>query len=128
MLGDEDVRGLAESWSAVLSELVEALAGQGGRTPSDLPLTGLSQGEIELLERRVPELSDALPLTPLQEGLLFHALYDQQAPDVYTVQFVLELRGRLDAARLHTAAEALLTRHPQLTAAFLHEGIASRSR
>jgi len=29
-----------------------------------------------------------------QEGLLFHALYDAQAPDVYTVQLVLSLRGR----------------------------------
>ncbi|MBG0567779.1 non-ribosomal peptide synthetase [Actinoplanes aureus] len=125
LLGDDDIRELAESWSKVVSDLVAALAAGGGRTPSDLPLAGLSQGEIELLERRLPDLSDVLPLTPLQEGLLFHALYDEQAPDVYTVQFVLELSGRLDPERLHTAAEALLARHPQLTAAFPHEGIAS---
>ncbi|MDG4810826.1 amino acid adenylation domain-containing protein [Micromonospora sp. WMMD1120] len=125
LLGDEDVRNLADSWSRNLSELVAALATDGGRTPSDLPLAGLGQDDIELVERRVPNLTDVLPLTPLQEGLLFHALYDQQAPDVYTVQFVLELRGRLDAARLRTAADHLLVRHPQLRAAFLHEGIAA---
>jgi hypothetical protein len=36
---------------------------------------------------------DILPLSPLQEGLLFHALYDAQGPDVYTVQLELELEG-----------------------------------
>ena len=77
-----------------------AQPGAGGRTPSDLPLVALSQGEIERLERRYPQLEDVLPLSPLQEGLLFHALYDAQAPDVYTVQLVLALEGPLDAAAL----------------------------
>ena len=68
--------------------------GAGGRTPSDLPLVALSQAEIERLERQYPQIEDILPLSPLQEGLLFHALYDAQAPDVYTVQLVLDSGGR----------------------------------
>ena len=48
----------------------------------------------------MPQIEDVLPLTPLQEGLLFHALYDAPAPDVYTVQLDLELTGALDADRL----------------------------
>ena len=59
--------------------------------PRDLPLVALSQAEIERLERAYPQIEDILPLSPLQEGLLFHALYDAQAPDVYTVQLVLAL-------------------------------------
>ena len=54
--------------------------------------------------RRYPEIEDILPLSPLQEGLLFHALYDAQGPDVYTVQLELELEGLLDAAVLEAAA------------------------
>ncbi|MFD5594861.1 amino acid adenylation domain-containing protein [Streptomyces griseorubiginosus] len=63
---------------------------------------------------------DVLPLTPLQEGLLFHALYEHErdAPDVYVVQLVFELEGPVDADRLRTAAQALLDRHPNLRAAF----------
>ena len=63
---------------------------------------------------------DVLPLTPLQEGLLFHALYEHErdAPDVYVVQLVFALEGPVDAARLRVAAEALLDRHPNLRAAF----------
>ena len=40
-----------------------------------------------------PQIEDILPLSPLQEGLLFHALYDAQAPDIYTTQLVLGLDG-----------------------------------
>ena len=50
------------------------------------------------LESKYPQIEDILPLSPLQEGLLFHALYDAGAPDVYTVQLVLALEGPLDGA------------------------------
>ena len=63
-------------------------------------------------------LSDVWPLTPLQEGLLFHALYDRQGPDVYTVQYVWELDGPLDAGVLAASAAALLDRHANLRAGF----------
>ena len=76
------------------------MPGAGGRTPSDLPLVALTQAEIERLERLYARIEDVLPLSPLQEGLLFHALYDAQAPDVYTVQLELALAGALESARL----------------------------
>ena len=66
-------------------------------------------------------VEDILPLSPLQEGLLFHALYDAQAPDLYTVQLVLALEGPLDGAVLRTAAQTLLDRHASLRAGFRHE-------
>ncbi|MFD3841758.1 amino acid adenylation domain-containing protein [Streptomyces sp. NPDC058642] len=67
-----------------------------------------------------PSLADVLPVTPLQEGLLFHALYEHErsAPDVYLVQLVFELKGPVDADRLRASAQALLDRHPNLRAAF----------
>ncbi|MCP3804556.1 amino acid adenylation domain-containing protein [Allokutzneria sp. A3M-2-11 16] len=63
-------------------------------------------------------LEDVLPLSPLQEGLLFHALYDNEAVDVYNTQLVLHLRGELDAGLLRASAEAVLQRHPNLRAGF----------
>ncbi|MGC5665075.1 non-ribosomal peptide synthetase, partial [Micromonospora sp. WMMD723] len=63
-------------------------------------------------------LVDVLPLSPMQEGMLFHALYDPNGPDVYTVQQLLDLSGPLDAPMLRTAAQALLDRHPNLRAGF----------
>jgi aspartate racemase len=65
-----------------------------------------------------PGLEDVLPLSPLQEGLLFHAAYDDGGTDVYTVQTTFTLRGPLDVAALRGAADALLVRHANLRAGF----------
>ncbi|MGW2546653.1 condensation domain-containing protein, partial [Kitasatospora sp. NPDC001574] len=61
-------------------------------------------------------LADMLPLSPLQQGMLFLSSYDDRATDVYTVQLTVSLSGPVDAARLGTAADALLRRHANLRA------------
>lgn len=66
-------------------------------------------------------IEDLLPLSPLQEGLLFHSQYgedDEEALDVYTVQIAVDLDGALDADRLRAAAAALLRRHANLRVGF----------
>ena len=120
LLTQAQVRDLAQSWFRALEALVRhaAQAGAGGRSPSDLALVDLTQGEIERLERQYPQLEDILPLSPLQEGLLFHALYDAGAPDVYTVQLDLELEGVLDGAVLEASLQAVVGRHASLRAGF----------
>jgi len=69
------------------------------------------------------QLQDVLPLTPLQAGMLFHALYDTEAVDVYTAQFVFDIEGPVDPVALHAAAGGLLRRHANLRVGFLHEGL-----
>ena len=54
---------------------------------------------------------------------MFHALYDTTATGLYTVQVVLGLEGPLDSHGLRVAAEALLERHANLRASFVHEGL-----
>ncbi|GLZ29357.1 hypothetical protein Lesp02_15470 [Lentzea sp. NBRC 105346] len=122
-LSEEDIADLAESWFTALDALVRH-AGTGGRTPSDLPLVSLSQREIERLEERLPAVDDILPLSPLQEGLLFHTLYDDKGIDVYIGQTVVDLRGPLDVEVLRAACRALLDRHANLRAGFWHTDVA----
>ncbi|MGP3948728.1 condensation domain-containing protein [Streptomyces sp. 7N604] len=64
--------------------------------------------------RNKPRIENVLPLTALQEGLVFHAAYDDQAPDVYNVQLGIDLEGVLDTEVLRRAAETLLSRHGNL--------------
>ncbi len=64
-------------------------------------------------------LQDVLPLTPLQEGLLYHAaLSGSGTADVYHVQLVVDLEGELDPEALRAAGQALLDRHAPLRACF----------
>ncbi|WP_189893822.1 amino acid adenylation domain-containing protein, partial [Streptomyces xantholiticus] len=65
-----------------------------------------------------PRLEGILPLSPLQQGLLFHAQYDTTGPDAYTMQFVLDIEGGLDIGALHAACAGVLRRHCGLRAAF----------
>ncbi|MFJ2833709.1 condensation domain-containing protein, partial [Streptomyces sp. NPDC087263] len=60
------------------------------------------------------------PLSPLQEGLLFHAVYDEQGIDVYVEQMIMGLEGKLDSAALRASWQALLDRHESLRAGFRH--------
>ncbi|WP_049575115.1 non-ribosomal peptide synthetase, partial [Streptomyces sp. SBT349] len=61
-----------------------------------------------------------LPLTPLQEGLLFHSLYDDRSVDLYTSQLAVDLEGRFDVDAFRTAAATVLRRHANLRTAFQH--------
>ncbi|CAM5331463.1 Non-ribosomal peptide synthetase OS=Streptomyces rimosus subsp. rimosus (strain ATCC/ DSM 40260 / JCM 4667 / NRRL 2234) OX=1265868 GN=SRIM_001435 PE=4 SV=1 [Streptomyces rimosus subsp. rimosus] len=67
------------------------------------------------MERRI---EDVWPLTPLQEGLLFHSLFDERAEDAYVVQDAVDIEGDLDAAALRASWQALVARHATLRACF----------
>ncbi|MFE9635254.1 amino acid adenylation domain-containing protein [Streptomyces sp. NPDC006463] len=66
-------------------------------------------------------IEDVLPLSPLQEGMLFQALYDEEGPDLYVHQLLLDLEGPLDTRALRLAARALLKRHANLRVGFRHD-------
>ncbi|MGW5376733.1 amino acid adenylation domain-containing protein, partial [Nocardia sp. NPDC003999] len=116
----EDAKTFAEHWIRALGGLAEhgLRPDAGGYTPSDFPLVRLKQPDIDRFARAYPDLSDAWPLTPLQSGMLFHALLAERSVDVYTTQFVLDLSGAVDARRMRAAAQAVLDRHDNLRVAF----------
>ncbi|MFE4974132.1 amino acid adenylation domain-containing protein, partial [Kitasatospora sp. NPDC056651] len=122
LLDEERVRGLAEAWFTALSALAEHAGrpGAGGHTPSDFPLVAIDQPELDrLAELHAPAaLVDVWPTSPLQQGMAFHSAYDTEGADVYTAVCTFDVTGPVDAGRLRAAAEALLSRHPNLKAAF----------
>src|SRR6476659_9264937 len=63
-------------------------------------------------------IADVLPLTPLQQGLLFHASAAQAGDDVYAVQLGITVSGPLDPERLRDAVHTVINRHPHLAARF----------
>ena len=91
--------------------------GGGGWTPSDIAPARLSQAQLDDLSQHY-DIADVLPLTPLQQGLLFHASTTQGLGDVYAVQLDLTITGPLDPHRLRGAVHTVITRHPHLVARF----------
>ncbi len=62
-------------------------------------------------------------MTPLQQGLLFHANThrDSDLGELYAVQLDITVTGPLDPDRLRGALDTVLTRHPNLAARFCPE-------
>ncbi|MBT2505639.1 amino acid adenylation domain-containing protein, partial [Streptomyces sp. ISL-98] len=117
---EEALRELTSGWVAMLTGLAAHASEpeSGGHTPSDFPLVVLGQDDVEEFEADVPGLVDVWPLSPLQEGLLFHARYDEQIRDVYVEQTFVDLEGSLDTGVLRASWQALLDRHASLRTGF----------
>ncbi|MFD1050790.1 condensation domain-containing protein, partial [Kibdelosporangium lantanae] len=68
-------------------------------------------------------IADILPLSPLQEGLLFLSSYSSTGVDPYTVQLVVDLSGSLDSGRVRDATRVFFERHPHLKSCFWFEDL-----
>jgi nonribosomal peptide synthetase CepB len=118
ILGEAEAESLGQAWLEMVTGLAaHVAAGAGGHTPSDFPLISLTQRDVEEVEAAVGNLLDIWPFSPLQEGLLFHAV-DERGPDVYAGMRTLALDGPLDVARFRASWQALLDRHDALRASF----------
>nr|WP_225443677.1 non-ribosomal peptide synthase/polyketide synthase [Lolliginicoccus lacisalsi] len=120
LLTEEEAREFGALWVEALTAIAHHVsrAGAGGFTPTDLDLVRIDQGSIDRLEKQYPSLADVWPLSPLQSGLLFHAVLAEQTVDAYMVQLVLHLRGVVDQDRMRRTVQALLDRHANLRVAY----------
>ncbi|MEU6717085.1 amino acid adenylation domain-containing protein, partial [Nonomuraea sp. NPDC046802] len=115
VFAEQDVATIGEYFVAALTGL--AALDRGGHSPSDFGAVSLTQADVDALDG--PALRDILPLTPLQEGLYFHSVFDDDSAGSYVEQQILTLDGPVDADRLAAAATRLLTLYPNLAARFV---------
>ncbi|HEY6324431.1 MAG TPA: amino acid adenylation domain-containing protein, partial [Thermoanaerobaculia bacterium] len=118
-----------ETVERLAADLITALgriAGGGAVTaaevwlPADFPLARLDRQELDRTlawagERRV---DDIYPLSPLQQGLLFHSL-DRAESQLYFRQLQCEVTGSLHTAAFARAWQRAVDRHSILRTAFL---------
>ncbi|MFC4125055.1 amino acid adenylation domain-containing protein [Nocardia rhizosphaerae] len=123
ILDARQVADLQRHWELALEALAaHAQLFPGGLTPSDCPGLSIGQETIDALERTHGPLAELLPLSPLQEGLLFHAIRDG-SDDAYTLGARVDLHGPTDGARLSAAFDTVVGRHPTMAAAFHYAGL-----
>ncbi|HHM5807192.1 TPA: non-ribosomal peptide synthase/polyketide synthase [Pseudomonas aeruginosa] len=113
---------LADAYRDELLALIEhcCAADVEGVTPSDFPLAGLDQRQLDALPLAAGEVEDLYPLSPMQQGMLFHSLYQQNSGD-YINQMRLDVEG-LDPQRFREAWQAALDAHEVLRSGFLWQG------
>ncbi|HVR99977.1 MAG TPA: non-ribosomal peptide synthase/polyketide synthase [Thermoanaerobaculia bacterium] len=70
---------------------------------------------------RTRDIEAIYPLSPLQEGMLFHGVYTPEA-DPYLRQVSLPLHGELDARALEQAWQEVVDRHSILRTGFVWQG------
>ncbi|HEX9833271.1 MAG TPA: amino acid adenylation domain-containing protein, partial [Mycobacterium sp.] len=118
-LDPEQVDRLSRLWFEALTGICAHVHnGGGGLTPSDLAPARLSQQQIDDLTTE-HDIVDVLPLTPLQQGLLFHSTFARgSGDDLYAVQLDITVTGALDAHRFRDAVQTVVARHPNLAAHF----------
>ena len=117
---ESQARWLSRLWFEALTGIcAHVRSGGGGLTPSDIAPARLGQPQIDELQRHY-DIADVLPLTPLQQGLLFHANTAQGLGDdhLYAIQLEFGFTGALDTGRLREAMHTVVTRHPNLVARF----------
>ncbi|HYR10943.1 MAG TPA: amino acid adenylation domain-containing protein, partial [Longimicrobium sp.] len=121
----ETIERLAGAYVQALRGLIAHCrqAGAGGCTPSDFPLAGLTQAELDTALRGVEGVvEDLYPLSPMQEGMLFHAVYSGEDQE-YQTQAAQRLEGPLDVELFRYAWAQAARRYSALRTSFVWEGL-----
>jgi amino acid adenylation domain-containing protein/non-ribosomal peptide synthase protein (TIGR01720 family) len=118
----ESIAAFADAFLARLRELIAHCREVPftRTTPSDVPLAPVTQAELDAFGAQGGEIESVYPLSPMQAGLLFHALFDPDA-SLYFQQVRVTLEGELDVEAFRRAWADVMARHAILRTAFAWE-------
>jgi amino acid adenylation domain-containing protein/non-ribosomal peptide synthase protein (TIGR01720 family) len=118
------VERLSDSFLKALQALIAHCQSPeaGGFTPSDFPLARLTQSELDRVAGRDRGIEDIYPLSPFQQGLLFHKIYAPQS-GAYFTQLSGTIEQQLNVVAFKSAWQRVVDRHSILRTAFVWEGV-----
>ena len=106
-----------EALSALIASSREPHAARRWLVPADFPLAEIAQQELETVAARGP-VADIYPLSPMQQGLLFHSVYESESSLLYTVRYRARIEGTLDTETFRRAWQTVVARHDILRTGF----------
>ncbi|MGH3886377.1 MAG: amino acid adenylation domain-containing protein, partial [Pseudonocardiaceae bacterium] len=120
----DTINALAHTMLTALRDIVTHCAqpGIGGATPSDFPLAHLDQPTLDRLASDARNTEDIYPLTPMQAGMVFHAL-SQDDQNLYFEQVAFILDGVHNPQLLGAAWQHIVNRTPILRSHIIWEGV-----
>ncbi|MFJ4145436.1 amino acid adenylation domain-containing protein [Pseudomonas sp. NPDC089734] len=115
----DTVQRLADEYAQELQQLIAHCTTEGGAgvTPSDFPLAGLNQKQLARVSINPRDIEDIYPLSPMQQGMLFHTLFEEEAGN-YINQMRVDVTG-LDVGRFQAAWQATVDAHEVLRSGFV---------
>jgi amino acid adenylation domain-containing protein/non-ribosomal peptide synthase protein (TIGR01720 family) len=116
------IQRLADDYLQELTALIGHCCDSGNRgvTPSDFPLATLTQAQLDVLAPQPQSIDDIYPLSPMQQGMLFHTLLEHGNGD-YINQMRLDIEG-VDPQRFSAAWQAVVDAHDILRTGFVWQG------
>ena len=114
------IEALMQRFARNLNRLIEHCLSKDGRgyTPSDFPLSGLNQRQLDDMLANRNDVEDVYPLTPIQEGMLFHTLY-APGSGAYVVQIGCTIEGNLELSAFEDSWRRAAELHPVLRSSFV---------
>ncbi|NEQ64891.1 MAG: amino acid adenylation domain-containing protein [Symploca sp. SIO2D2] len=116
------VEHLAQSYVQAIRSIIEHCQSEDafGYTPSDFPDAQLNQLELDelLAPIKTQNISSIYPLSPMQQGMLFHSLYAPES-GVYFEQMTLSLKGNVNVAAFESAWQKVVDRYSILRTFFV---------
>lgn len=112
---DDTIKRLGSNMLKAINDIIEHCTNKTNveLTPSDLTIKGLSPNQLKSIvnyTKEVGEIEDIYELTPMQKGMLFHSLIDEEKT-AYFEQMSFELAGKLEFDVLKNSLEKLIQRH-----------------
>ena len=123
-----DVEIIADTWQAETIAIIENCGSSDDSiapaAPMDVVAIDAEQLDSVLgaAGAQSDEVSAVYPLSPLQEGMLFHKLVDSESA-MFINQFGFKIVGSLDVDRFHHSWNEVLARHDALRARFVSRGV-----
>ncbi len=117
----ETIRNLMDLYKLCLQEMISFCIQhkEVKLSPSDLTFKELSLAQVDELQYRY-NIEDVYPLSPMQEGMLFHLLLNPKS-DQYFEQMTFQVKGCLSMALIETSMNDLIVRYDVLRTMFLHQ-------
>ncbi|NIM15677.1 MAG: amino acid adenylation domain-containing protein [Candidatus Aminicenantes bacterium] len=121
----ETIETLLNNYKTQLIRIITFCGGRKERvlTPSDLTYKGLSIESLDRLTQQY-QIEDIYKLSPLQEGMLFHSIYEKEKVETKRVPYFLQtffrIKIKLDLALVKKSLSELIKRHDILRTVFIY--------
>ncbi len=124
----ETIEKLLQTYREEIQTIVDHCVGKKmiELTPSDLTYNTMSLGELDLILTdygiEKGNLKDIYPFSPMQEGMLFHAMYDTRS-ETFFEQFSFHIDGNLTIDTFETCWNELFKRYDVFRTLFANKGL-----